>query len=266
MVMDTKTIQRQLDSILYRVQKPGRYTGGEINQVLKPWEQVQTKIALVFPDIYDIGMSNLGLAILYDLINQRTDALAERAYAPAADMEQELRQNGVPLYSLESKHSLCDFDIIGFSLPYETLFTNTLNLLDLAGIPVYSSERGAEHPLVIAGGHACFNPEPMHAFIDAFVIGEGEEVIQEVIDAFQAWKTRGGERSQLLLDLARIWGVYVPSLYQAEYNPDGTFARLEKLEAQDAGKSDQTHRRQAAPTHHPSVGTLYRYGAQPGAD
>ncbi len=232
MVMDTITLQRKLDHILYRVQKPGRYTGGEINQVVKPWDQVETKIALVFPDIYDIGMSNLGMAILYDLINQRTDALAERAFAPAADMELEMRQNQVPLYSLESKRPLSDFDIIGISLPYETLYTNTLNLLNLAEVPVLSSERTEAHPLVIAGGHACFNPEPMHAFIDAFVIGEGEEVILEILDVYQLWKKSGGQRQELLLDLAKIWGVYVPSLYQAEYHQDGTFARMQKLAPQ----------------------------------
>jgi len=214
--------------ILPTVQKPGRYTGGELNQVVKDWGTVQTKVALVFPDLYDLGMSNLGLAIIYDLINQRPDALAERAFAPWTDMEAAMRARGVPLYSLETKHPLTDFDIVGFSLPYETLYTSTLNLLDLAGIPLFSSQRGEEHPLIIAGGHATFNPEPMHAFIDAFVIGEGEDVIQEIIDCVQAYKPQG-DREAMLRALAQIQGVYVPSLYRAEYHPDGTFARIEKL-------------------------------------
>ena len=137
--MSPDEIQMKLDEILPKVQRPGRYTGGELNQVVKDWDQVETRIALVFPDIYDLGMSNLGLAILYDLINQRPDALAERGYCPWSDMEDLMRSNGIPLYSLESKHSLADFSIIGFSLPYETLYTNTLNALDLAGIPTFRS-------------------------------------------------------------------------------------------------------------------------------
>lgn len=223
-------IQSQLEAILPNVQKPGRYTGGELNQVLKEWDSVQTRLAFVFPDIYDIGMSNLGLAILYDLINQRSDALAERAYNPWSDMESALRHAAIPLYSLESKHSLADFDIVAFSLPYETLYTNALNALDLAGIPLFSTERDETHPLVIAGGHACYNPEPMHAFIDAFVVGEGEDVIQEIIDVHQRWRQSRRGRNKLLKSLSTIWGVYVPSLYQAEYNRDDTFSHIVKLD------------------------------------
>ena len=234
-------IQERLDRILPTVQKPGRYTGGELNEIIKDWGSIKTHVALVFPDIYDLGMSNLGLAILYDLLNQRQDVWAERAYMPAVDMELAMRRMDIPLYSLESKHSLAVFDIIGFSLPYETLYTNTLNALDLAGIPVRSAERTAEHPLIIAGGHATFNPEPMFSFIDAFVIGEGEEVIHEIVQAYQGWKDRINKnddprvintkdiRQNLLLDLSKIQGVYVPSLYTAHYLPDGTFSRLEKL-------------------------------------
>ncbi|MBN1146867.1 MAG: TIGR03960 family B12-binding radical SAM protein [Anaerolineales bacterium] len=225
----TTIIQNKLERILPQVQRPGRYTGGELNQVVKNWGSVETHVALIFPDLYDLGMSNLGLAILYDLLNQRQDTLAERAYAPWPDMEAAMRAAGLPLYSLESKHPLADFDILGFSLPYESLYTNTLNLLDLAGIPILAGQRDGRHPLVIAGGHATFNPEPMHAFIDAFVIGEGEEVIQEIVDAHQAWKRSGTSRHELLLSLAQIWGVYVPGLYEAFYQPDGSLARIEKL-------------------------------------
>lgn len=218
----------RLEPILLTVQKPGRYTGGEINQVVKDWQTTQTKAALVFPDVYDIGMSNLGLAILYEALNQRPDVLAERAYAPWTDMEEALRKAEIPLFSLETRHALADFDIVGFSLPYETLYTNTLNILDLAGIPLYSKDRRAEHPLIIAGGHATFNPEPMSAFIDAFVIGEGEEVIHEIVDAHQAWRASGLSRQALLESLARLDGVYVPALYEAHYEPDGKFSHLEK--------------------------------------
>jgi radical SAM family uncharacterized protein len=230
MVITPERISLLLERILPGVQKPGRYTGGELNQVVKTWDQVRTHVALVFPDLYDIGMSNLGMAILYDLINQRPDAWAERAYSPWTDMEAAMRQANLPLYSLESKHALADFDIVGISLPYETLYTNTLNALDLAGIPLSSSDRDETHPLIIAGGHACFNPEPMHAFIDAFVIGEGEEVIQEIIAAHQAWKAASEPRSSLLRRLSKLWGVYVPQLYQAQYAADGTCLGVVRLD------------------------------------
>lgn len=222
-------VEKRLHRILPIIQKPGRYTGGELNQVVKDWTLTATKIALVFPDIYDIGMSNLGLAILYDLINQRKDALAERAYAPWNDMETAIRNSDIPLFSLETKHALTDFDIIGFSIPYESLYTNVLNILDLAYLPIFSEERTDSHPLIIAGGHSTFNPEPMAPFIDAFVIGEGEEVIHEIIDTYQQWKSEGTSRKYLLEKLSKIWGVYVPQLYQAHYNDDGTFSHIEKL-------------------------------------
>jgi radical SAM family uncharacterized protein len=229
MVLTPSWIDRKLERILPDVQKPARYIGGELNQIVKNWDETEIHLALVFPDIYDIGMSNLGLSILYELINDRPDALAERAYSPWIDMEAAMRSAGIPLYSLESHHPLSDFDIIGFSLPYETLYTNTLNALDLAGIPLQSVDRRASHPLVIAGGHATFNPEPMHAFIDAFVIGEGEQVVHELVDVYQQWKRSSFSRQQLLLNLSSLPGVYVPSLYQIRYNPDGTVARIEKL-------------------------------------
>ncbi|MBC8333428.1 MAG: TIGR03960 family B12-binding radical SAM protein [Anaerolineae bacterium] len=232
-MLTPQQIQHNLERILPTVQKPGRYTGGELNQVVKDWDTVQTKVALVFPDIYDLGMSNLGMAILYDLLNQRSDVLAERAYAPWTDMEAAMREHQIPLFSLETKHPLADFDIIGITLPYETLYTSTLNVLDLAGIPLFSAARGPEQPLVIAGGHTTYNPEPMHAFVDAFVIGEGEEVIQEIVNAVQASKRQDLGRQTLLHALSQIPGVYIPSLYEARYHEDGTFASIEKL-VQDA--------------------------------
>jgi len=228
-MLTPEQIETKLDRILLSVQKPGRYVGGELNSVVKDWDKVQTKVALVFPDIYDIGVSNVGLKIIYDQVNQREDALAERAYAPWFDMEDLMRANGIPLYALESKRPLACFDLIGFSLPYETLYTNTLNILDLAGIPVRSETRGETHPIVIAGGHAAMNPEPMHAFIDAFVIGEGEEVIHEIIEAVQKRKTQNAAREDVLRELAATPGVYVPKFYEVGYMEDGTVSHTEPV-------------------------------------
>ncbi len=226
-------IENTLDRILLKVQKPGRYVGGEVNSVKKVWKRSLIKTALVFPDIYDIGVSNVGLKILYDQINQREDALAERAYAPWFDMEKIMRENGIPLYSLESKQPLSSFDLIAFTLPYETLYTNTLNLIDLAGIPVRGEERDGSHPVIIAGGHAATNPEPMHAFIDAFVIGEGEEVIHEIIQVIQNNKNQSNklpvDRERVLHELALIPGVYVPQFYKVTYIDDGTVSRVDPL-------------------------------------
>lgn len=224
-MLTPEQIEAKLDRILLKVQKPGRYVGGELNITVKDWAAVTTKVALVFPDIYDIGVSNVGLKILYDQVNQRADSLAERAYVPWLDMEALMREHGIPLYSLESKRPLAAFDLIGFTLPYETLYTNALNALDLAGIPVRAAERGEEHPIVIAGGHSTMNPEPMHAFIDAFVIGEGEEVIHDILDVLQAHSSRADR----LLALAKVPGVYVPKFYETFYLDDGTVSHIETL-------------------------------------
>ncbi|MGZ6316726.1 MAG: TIGR03960 family B12-binding radical SAM protein [Anaerolineales bacterium] len=237
-MLTPQEIEARLEKILLEVQKPGRYVGGELNIVIKDWDSAKTRVALIFPDIYDIGVSNVGSKILYDEINRRPDALAERAYAPWTDMEARMRSAGIPLYSLETKRPLASFDIIGFSLPYETLYTNALNILDLVGIPIRSADRSGLHPIIIAGGHAATNPEPMHAFIDAFVIGEGEEAIHDVIDAIQRVKTRpfigpdgrpepGFDREQALQELSRIPGVYVPKYYQVHYLDDGTLSHVE---------------------------------------
>lgn len=224
-------IEQKLDRILLKVAKPGRYVGGEVNISVKDWQATPLRVALAFPDIYDIGVSNVGLQILYDQINGRADALAERVYTPWHDMEAVMRAEGIPLYSLETLHPILDFDILGFTLPYETLYTNTLNMLNLAGIPVRAAERSMAHPLVIAGGHSTMNPEPMHAFIDAFAIGEGEEVIHDIVNTVKRVKgqTPKAEREELLRELAKIPGVYVPSLYQVEYFDDGTVAEVSPL-------------------------------------
>ncbi|MFN8381473.1 MAG: TIGR03960 family B12-binding radical SAM protein [Anaerolineales bacterium] len=226
-MLTPEQVELKLDRILLKVQKPGRYVGGELNSIRKDWDKAQTRVAFIFPDIYDIGVSNVGLKILYDQINQRDDALAERAYAPWLDMEELMREHGIPLYSLESKHPLACFDLIGFTLPYETLYTNALNILDLAGIPVRSADRDESHPIIIAGGHSTTNPEPMHAFIDAFTIGEGEEVIHDVVNVIQ--ETKGAKREETLRELAKIPGVYVPSFYATTYMDDGTVAATEPI-------------------------------------
>jgi len=220
-------ISMALKKILPNVQKPGRYFGGELNQVRKEWNSVTTRMALVFPDIYDIGVPNLGIMILYELINSRTDTLCERAYLPWLDMESAMRENEIPLYTLESKTPLSDFDIVGFTLPYETLYTNVLNALDLAHIPLHTQDRSDSEPIIIAGGHAAYNPEPMAPFIDAFVIGEGEEVIHEIIDTVQTSKKRGDSRSITLRALQKLSGVYVPSLYTPIYNSDHTLKSIQ---------------------------------------
>ena len=241
-----------LERVLLRVQSPSRYTGGEWNSIVKDWDATPHRVALAFPDIYDLGMSNLGLAILYDLINKRPDMLAERVYSPWIDMEAELRAADVPLYSLETRHALSDFDVIGFSLPYEQLYTNVLNMLDLAGLPLRAADRGAEHPLILAGGSGCYNPEPMSAFFDAMVIGEGEEVLFEIVEAHAEWKSEIREptlhshahprlssthrstlhspRLDLWRRLAQIRGVYVPHLYAVSYHPDGILAQIEPID------------------------------------
>jgi radical SAM superfamily enzyme YgiQ (UPF0313 family) len=194
MVYSRIEIENFLNRKLYQVEKPGRYIGGELNQIEKKWDSVKTHVALVFPDVYDIGTSNLGLPILYETLNRREDVLAERSFAPWTDMEKLMRDHQLPLYSLESKTALSEFDIVGFSIPYETLYTNTLNLLDLANIPLHASERTKEHPLIIAGGQSTYNPEPLAPFIDAFVIGEGEEIVHDIVDAVQQWKETGLDR------------------------------------------------------------------------
>ncbi len=232
-----------LEKNLLKVEKPGRYVGGEYNQIAKDWDQTSSRTALVFPDLYDLGISNLGITILYDEINRRDDALAERAYAPWHDMETLLRQDAVPLFSLENKRALGDFDIIAFTLPYETLYTNALNILDLAQIPLIARERNESHPLVIAGGHATYNPEPMAEFIDAFAIGEGEEMIHDILDVHKDWKSSYGSRADLLRRLVEIPGVYVPGLYHPTYREDGIFSGLI---AEDPGVPQKIQKRLVA--------------------
>ena len=222
----TDNISSFLNSTLFNIQKPGRYVGGEFNQIKKIWDRNLIKIALAFPDIYDIGLSNLGLTILYDIINKRRDALAERVYAPWVDMEDSIRKKGIPLFSLENRKPLKEFDLVGFSIPYETLYTNVINMLDLAGIPLRSKDRSEDDPIIIAGGHSCFNPEPMHAFIDMFVIGEGEEIINDIIDVFNFSKSACFTREKTISTIGQLSGIYVPSDFAVSYNNDCTVREI----------------------------------------
>ncbi|MDD5191482.1 MAG: TIGR03960 family B12-binding radical SAM protein [Dehalococcoidales bacterium] len=211
-----------LDKLLHKVQKPARYTGGEWNAIIKDWRSTPIRVALSYPDVYEIGMSNMALPILYDIINRQPDMLAERVFTPWVDMITEMRHAGVPLFSLETKHPLSEFDIIGFSLGHEMTFTNVLEMLDLAQIPVKAVERNDSHPLIIAGGTCVLNPEPIADFIDLFVIGDGEEVTLEMLDIYRTAKLNGFPRNQLLRQLATIQGIYVPGFYDVAYHADGT--------------------------------------------
>ncbi len=212
------------NEILHKIIRPARYTGGEWNSVVKDWDAIRLKIALAYPDTYEIGMSNLALPILYDILNREADVLAERVFAPWVDMEAALRENKIPLFSLESQRPLKDFDIIGFSLGYELGYTNVLNMLDLAGMPVLASERDDSYPLIIAGGTCTLNPEPMADFIDAFVIGDGEEVVLEILEVWRGEKGQG--KKERLRRLATVEGVYVPSLYDVKYDKNGLIKNI----------------------------------------
>ena len=212
----------QIEKILLRCQKPARYTGGEIGAIHKNHTAGMTRFAFCFPDVYEIGMSHLGLKILYGLLNEREDVACERFFAPWPDMEAEMRREGIPLWSLESGDALCDFDIIGFTLQYELSYTNILQMLDLGGVPFYSRERDELSPLVIGGGPCACNPEPIADFFDLFVIGEGEEVTLELIDCFREARAEEKSKRDFLRDAARIQGIYVPSLYEVANRKDGT--------------------------------------------
>ena len=219
--------------VLQSVLKPSRYTGGEWNAVKKDWSQVDCTFALALPDVYEVGMSNLGLAILYEALNRQENIAAERVYAPWTDMEQEMRTRHTPLFSLETRHELAAFDLFGFSLQYEMIYSNVLNMLDLAGIPLWSKERGEDMPFIVGGGPCVYNVEPIADFFDFFIVGEGEEAIVEVSQALIAWKKEGrpGGRRGFLERLLTMDGIYVPSFYEPKYTADGAYERLEPLSA-----------------------------------
>ena len=222
--------QNKIEDLLSRVQKPGRYLGNEWNAVKKDLERASVKFALSFPDLYEIGMSHLGFKLLYHLLNEKDYIACERVFSPGVDLERILRDERLPIFTLESKEPLAGFDIIGFSLAYELNFTNMLNILDLAKIPLVSQERDESHPLIIAGGPSTCNPEPISDFIDFFVIGEAEESLLEAIEIIRSHKKRQDyDKKELLKDICGIDGIYVPSFYKAEYNKDGTLKPLEPI-------------------------------------
>jgi len=212
------------DKILMQVEKPARYLGGELNMAKKDPAEVKIRFAYAFPDVYEIGMSHLGSQILYHLVNSRTDTYMERVYAPWHDMERLMRENNIPLSTLETQTPLASFDMLGFTLQHEMTYTNILNMLDLANIPIYSKDRDCVHPLVIAGGPSAYNPEPMADFIDFFYIGEGEAMLGNVLDKYAEQKTAGLDRLAILEELAKLQGIYVPRFYDVSYNEDNTIA------------------------------------------
>ncbi len=223
--------KEKIEAILPLVQKPAKYTGGELNSVVKDKANVDIRFAFCFPDTYEIGMSHLGMKILYSLINSRDNYWCERVFAPDTDMEKLLRERNIPLFALESRDSLYDFDVVGFTLQYELSFTNVLNMLDLSGIPLRSKDRGdsLDIPVVVAGGPCVCNPEPMADFIDCFQIGEGEEMMLEFLDLLDEYKKAGKSRKEFLVAASHIEGIYVPQLYDVLYNDDGIISEIKPL-------------------------------------
>ena len=209
------------DDILCKVEKPARYVGGELNQVIKNPKEVDIRFAFCFPDVYEVGMSHLGTRILYHTINERPDTYCERTFAPWPDMEKLMRENNIPLYTLETKDSLDKFDILGFTLQYEMSYTNILNMLDMSGITIRASERREDEPIVMAGGPCAYNPEPLYDIVDFFEIGEGEEMMNDVLDVYKKYKGKG-KKKEFLREISKIRGIYVPSLYDVTYNENGT--------------------------------------------
>ena len=219
-------IKKEVEKLLQYVQKPARYTGGELNSVVKDANEVALRYAFCFPDTYEIGMSHLGMKILYGLVNERDDAWCERVFAPDTDMEDLMRKHNVPLFALESGDYIKDFDMIGFTLQYELCYTNVLNMLDLAGIPVLAKDRNSLTPIIAVGGPCTCNPEPICDFVDIIFLGEGEESTNEVLDLLKECKLRGATKQEFLLRAKDIAGIYVPSFYEDEYNEDGTLKSL----------------------------------------
>jgi radical SAM family uncharacterized protein len=215
-----------LEDLFRLVQKPGRYTGGELNSVTKDKQNIAIRFAFCFPDLYEVGMSHLGMKLLYGLYNQQDDVWCERVFMPDTDMEQLMRQNNIKLFGLESRDPIDTFDFIGFTLQYELSYTAVLNMLELAGLPLRAAERDSSYPIVIAGGPCVCNPEPVADFFDIIILGEGEEVCLELNDLYCRHKKAGYQKERFLREAARIEGVYVPSFYEVSYNDDGTVASV----------------------------------------
>ncbi len=222
------TLSKQLDKLLMRVEKPARYTGGEWNIIKKELSKVQTRFGFAFPDTYEIGMSYMGLQIIYHLLNKMDSVYCERVFAPAPDMEDLMRKENLPLFTLETKSSVRELDILGFTLQYELSFSNLINMLNLGGIPYKSMDRNDRFPFIAAGGPCAFNPEPLADIVDFFMVGDGEKVLIEVCKAHEKWKASGQDREAFLKALTKIRGVYVPRYYTPFYNEDGTIKEIRK--------------------------------------
>lgn len=224
---DVNLTELQLEKMLSRVEKPGRYVGGELNSVVKDKSNIDVRFAFCFPDSYEVGMSHLGIKILYSCLNQMENVWCERCFAPWEDMEKQLRENGLPLFALESRDPLCDFDIIGFTMQYELSYTNVLNMLDLANVPIFSKDRSNQQPIVVMGGPCTYNPEPLADFADIISLGEGEEALCELCELYGKHKKSGFDRKKFLFAVAtELEGFYVPSLYTVTYKSDGTIAAI----------------------------------------
>lgn len=214
------------DDILLKIEKPARYIGNEVNSVMKDKEKVDIRFAMCFPDVYEIGMSHLGIQILYDMFNRREDVWCERVYSPWTDLDKVMREQQIPLFALESQDPIKDFDFLGITIQYEMCYTNILQILDLSGIPIHSADRSEDDPIVIGGGPCTYNPEPLAEFFDLFYIGEGETVYDELLDAYKENRRNGGSRKDYLEKAAQIEGIYVPSFYNVEYKEDGTIDKF----------------------------------------
>ena len=212
------------DEILLKIEKPARYIGNEVNSVMKNKNEVDIRFAMCFPDVYEIGMSHLGIQILYDMFNKREDTWCERVYSPWPDLDAIMREKQIPLFALESQDNIKDFDFLGITLQYEMCYTNVLQILDLAQMPLRAEDRGEEYPLVMGGGPCSYNPEPLAPFFDMFYIGEGETVFNQLLDEYKAYRKAGKSKKEFLERAAEIPGIYVPVFYDVEYHEDGTIA------------------------------------------
>ena len=218
------------DEILMSIDKPARYIGNELNSVMKDTSQISIRFAMCFPDVYEIGMSHLGIQILYDMFNKREDTWCERVYSPWPDLHEIMKEKSIPLFALESQDEIKDFDFLGITIQYEMCYTNILQILDLAQIPLHSKDRGNDMPIVIGGGPCSYNPEPIADFFDIFYIGEGEEKYDELLDLYKTMRADSNYNRQAFLhEAAKIEGIYVPSLYKVAYNDDNTVKSFEPV-------------------------------------
>ena len=214
------------DEILLKIEKPARYIGNEVNSVVKDLSNIDVRFAMCFPDVYEIGMSHLGIQILYDMFNQWEDVYCERVYSPWMDLDKIMREQDIPLFALESQDPIKDFDFLGITIQYEMCYTNILQVLELSKIPLESKERTWEHPIVIGGGPCSYNPEPLADFFDLFYMGEGETIYRRLLDLYKEHRAKNSSREEFLREAGKLPGIYAPSMYEVSYNEDGTIAEF----------------------------------------